>query len=138
MVRGLAGTGRVITAAAAIMVAVFLGFATEVDVVVKMLGVGMAVAILLDATIVRMVLVPATMSLLGRRNWWLPGLARPRAAHRATPRSPTAPWRPRSPSPRRALAATAYDTTPDATDTDTDACPSTRADPTDCHRGAPP
>jgi RND superfamily putative drug exporter len=54
------------------MVAVFLGFATEVDVVVKMLGVGMAVAILLDATVVRMVLVPATMSLLGRRNWWLP------------------------------------------------------------------
>jgi RND superfamily putative drug exporter len=55
------------------MVAVFLGFATEVDVVVKMLGVGMAVAILLDATVVRMVLVPATMSLLGRWNWWVPG-----------------------------------------------------------------
>ena len=54
------------------MVAVFLGFATEVDVVVKMLGVGMAVAILLDATVVRMVLVPATMSLLGRWNWWVP------------------------------------------------------------------
>jgi RND superfamily putative drug exporter len=70
--RGLAATGRVISSAAAIMVAVFLGFATEVDVVVKMLGVGMAVAILLDATVVRMVLVPATMSLLGRRNWWLP------------------------------------------------------------------
>ena len=61
-----------ISSAAAIMVAVFLGFATEVDVVVKMLGVGMAVAILLDATVVRMVLVPATMSLLGRWNWWVP------------------------------------------------------------------
>ena len=72
VVRGLSATGRVITAAAAIMVAVFLGFATEVDVVVKMLGLGMAVAILLDATVVRMVLVPATMSLLGRWNWWLP------------------------------------------------------------------
>ncbi|MGB0101561.1 MAG: MMPL family transporter [Nocardioides sp.] len=69
---GLAATGRVITSAAAIMVAVFLGFATEADTVVKQLGLGMAVAILLDATVVRMVLVPATMTLLGRWNWWLP------------------------------------------------------------------
>ena len=75
------------------MVAVFLGFATEVDVVVKMLGVGMAVAILLDATVVRMILVPATMSLLGRWNWWvpawldrlLPGVRR--RDHRRGPRS---------------------------------------------------
>jgi RND superfamily putative drug exporter len=72
VVHGLASTGKVISCAAAIMVAVFLGFATEVDVVVKMLGVGMAVAILLDATVIRMVLVPATMSLLGRWNWWVP------------------------------------------------------------------
>jgi RND superfamily putative drug exporter len=72
VVRGLASTGRVISAAAAIMVAVFLGFATETDVVVKMLGFGMAVAIFLDATVVRMVLVPATMAMLGRLNWWLP------------------------------------------------------------------
>jgi RND superfamily putative drug exporter len=73
VVRGLASTGRVISAAAAIMVAVFLGFASETDVVVKMLGFGMAIAIALDATVVRMVLVPATMALLGRRNWWMPG-----------------------------------------------------------------
>ena len=73
VVRGLSSTGRVISAAAAIMVAVFLGFATEVDVTVKMLGLGMATAIALDATVVRMVLVPATMALLGRWNWWLPG-----------------------------------------------------------------
>jgi RND superfamily putative drug exporter len=72
VVRGLTDTGRVITAAAAIMVAVFLGFASEVDVTVKMLGLGMATAILLDATVVRMVLVPATMAMLGRWNWWLP------------------------------------------------------------------
>ena len=72
VVRGLSSTGRVISAAAAIMVAVFLGFATEVDVVVKQLGVGMAVAITLDATLVRMVLVPATMTMLGRWNWWMP------------------------------------------------------------------
>ncbi|MFC4784802.1 MMPL family transporter [Nocardioides sp. MAHUQ-72] len=71
--RGLASTGRVISSAAAIMVAVFLGFATEADVVVKMLGFGMAVAIVLDATVVRLVLVPATMAMLGRWNWWLPG-----------------------------------------------------------------
>jgi RND superfamily putative drug exporter len=72
VVRGLSSTGRVITSAAAIMVVVFLGFATEGDVVVKQLGLGMAVAIVLDATLVRMVLVPATMSLLGHLNWWLP------------------------------------------------------------------
>jgi putative drug exporter of the RND superfamily len=72
VVRGLSATGRVISAAAAIMVAVFLGFASEVDVVVKQLGVGMAVAIALDATLVRMVLVPATMTMLGRWNWWMP------------------------------------------------------------------
>jgi RND superfamily putative drug exporter len=70
--RGLASTGRVISSAAAIMVVVFLGFSTEADTVVKMLGFGMAVAIVLDATVVRMVLVPATMTLLGRWNWWLP------------------------------------------------------------------
>ena len=70
--RGLASTGRVISSAAAIMVVVFLGFATEADTVVKQLGFGMAVAILLDATVVRMVLVPSTMTLLGKWNWWLP------------------------------------------------------------------
>ncbi|GAA4739099.1 MMPL family transporter [Modestobacter marinus] len=73
VVRGVAGTGRVISTAAAVMVVVFLGFATETDLVVRQLGLGMAVAVLLDATVVRMVLVPATMTLLGRRSWWLPG-----------------------------------------------------------------
>jgi RND superfamily putative drug exporter len=70
--RGLAATGRVISSAAAIMVVVFLGFSTEADTVVKQLGFGMAVAIVLDATVVRMVLVPATMTLLGTWNWWVP------------------------------------------------------------------
>jgi RND superfamily putative drug exporter len=70
--RGLAHTGRVITSAAAIMVAVFVGFGLDPDVTVKMIGVGMATAVLIDATIVRMVLVPATMALLGTANWWLP------------------------------------------------------------------
>ncbi|GGU96108.1 membrane protein [Kitasatospora herbaricolor] len=70
--RGLSATGRVISSAAAIMVAVFIGFAIDPDVTVKMMGVGMAAAVLVDATIVRLVLVPATMTLLGRANWWLP------------------------------------------------------------------
>ncbi|MEZ5092063.1 MMPL family transporter [Nocardioides sp.] len=69
---GLAGTGRVITAAAAIMVAVFAAFIPSPDVVLKVIGVGMASAIFIDATIVRMLLVPAVMYLLGRANWWMP------------------------------------------------------------------
>jgi putative drug exporter of the RND superfamily len=69
---GLAGTGRVITAAAAIMVAVFAAFIPSPDVILKVIGVGMAAAIFIDATIVRMLLVPAVMYLLGRANWWMP------------------------------------------------------------------
>jgi RND superfamily putative drug exporter len=69
---GLAATARVITAAALIMVFVFGSFLMEDDRVVKLIGVGLATAVLLDATIVRMLLVPATMELLGDRNWWLP------------------------------------------------------------------
>ena len=69
---GLARTARVITAAAAIMVAVFLAFVTSGAVFLKLLGIGMATAILVDATIVRMVLVPALMQLLGNANWWIP------------------------------------------------------------------
>jgi RND superfamily putative drug exporter len=73
IVRGLASTARVITAAALIMVAVFAGFVAGGDPTTKMFGLGMATAIALDATVVRMVLVPASMTLLGRANWWLPG-----------------------------------------------------------------
>jgi RND superfamily putative drug exporter len=72
IVEGLAGTGRVITAAAAIMVAVFAAFVPSPDLVLKVIGVGMASAIFIDATIVRMLLVPAVMHLLGRANWWMP------------------------------------------------------------------
>ena len=72
VVRGLTATARVITAAAAIMVSVFLAFTLSSDVVVKMIGLGLAVAVFLDATVIRLVLVPATMSLLGDLNWWLP------------------------------------------------------------------
>ena len=69
---GLAATAKVITAAAAIMVVVFGSFVLESDRTFKLMGTGLATAIFLDATIVRMLLVPATMELLGDRNWWLP------------------------------------------------------------------
>jgi putative drug exporter of the RND superfamily len=69
---GLARTARVITAAAAIMVVVFLSFAVSDEVFLRLFGVGMATAIFVDATIIRMVLVPAVMQVLGRANWWMP------------------------------------------------------------------
>ncbi len=69
---GLAKTARVITAAAAIMVVVFLAFLATPEVFLKLFGIGLAAAIFLDATVVRMVLVPAVMQLLDHRNWWIP------------------------------------------------------------------
>jgi putative drug exporter of the RND superfamily len=69
---GLAKTARVITAAAAIMIAVFLAFLASDEMFLKLMGIGMATAILVDATIVRMVLVPAIMQLMGTANWWIP------------------------------------------------------------------
>ena len=72
VVRGLGATAQVITAAALIMIAVFLGFVTSDDPVVKMMGIGLATAVAVDATVIRMVLVPSTMALVGDPNWWLP------------------------------------------------------------------
>ena len=71
--RGLALTGRVITAAAAIMVTVFASFMIGEDRIIKLFGLGLAAAILIDAVIIRSVLVPALMQLFGERAWWLPG-----------------------------------------------------------------
>jgi putative drug exporter of the RND superfamily len=76
VVRGIASTGRVITSAALIMISVFLGFVLNDDPVTKMFGLGLATAVFVDATIVRMVLVPAIMKLLGDANWWMPRTAR--------------------------------------------------------------
>jgi RND superfamily putative drug exporter len=73
---GLQRTGPVITAAAAVMAIVFLGFATSGVTGVKSLGVGLAIAVLIDATLVRAALVPAIMQLAGRFNWWAPRLRR--------------------------------------------------------------
>ncbi|MDT3445716.1 MULTISPECIES: MMPL family transporter [unclassified Pseudofrankia] len=82
--RGMAGTGRVITSAALIMMVVFLSFVANPSPLVKMMGLGLASAIVLDATIVRMVLVPAAMALLGSANWWLPRWLERRLPHLGT------------------------------------------------------
>jgi RND superfamily putative drug exporter len=109
VVAGLTATGRTITSAAAIMVAVALGFALDPSVMVKTIGVGLASAVIVDVTLVRLILVPAALTLMGRANWWLP-----RWLDRLLPR-PTAPdtdldpadRRPHEPRPRRALVAPA-------------------------------
>jgi putative drug exporter of the RND superfamily len=90
---GVASTGRVITCAALIMIAVFISFVTSTNVVIKQLSVGLAASILIDATVVRLLLVPAVMYLLGTTSWWLPKrLARllPRLDIEGTPEPPAA------------------------------------------------
>ena len=72
VVEGIGSTARVITSAGLIMISVFAAFILMPDPVAKLFGVGLAVAVLLDVTLIRMVLVPAAMSLLGHRAWWLP------------------------------------------------------------------
>ncbi|MEV0173237.1 MMPL family transporter [Streptomyces sp. NPDC050803] len=79
--RGIAATGRVITSAALIMTVVFLSFVANPSPLVKMMGLGLAAAIVLDATIVRMVLVPAAMALMANATWWLPGWLERRLPH---------------------------------------------------------
>ena len=86
---GLASTARVISAAAGIMVVVFLSFDLTPDVSVKQVGLGLAVAVLIDATVVRLVLVPAVMEMLGKANWWLPSwLAKIMVPRRGGPTTP--------------------------------------------------
>ena len=72
MAEGLESIGRLITGAAAIMVGVFLAFALADVVIIKAIGLGMAIAVAIDATLVRALVVPATMRLLGDLNWWAP------------------------------------------------------------------
>ena len=69
---GLATTGRVISCATLVMIAVFISFVTSTNVVIKQLAVGLAASVLIDATIVRLLLVPSVMYLLGHASWWLP------------------------------------------------------------------
>jgi RND superfamily putative drug exporter len=70
--RGLAGSGRVVAIAAAIMSSVFLAFAPSTNSIIKLFGVALASAVIIDAFIVRLILVPSVMSMLGKANWWLP------------------------------------------------------------------
>ncbi|MBA0050645.1 MMPL family transporter [Streptomyces sp. AJS327] len=77
VIEGLSSTAGVITAAAAIMTCVFLSFVAVPDTLIKIIGVGLAAAVIIDATVIRMVLVPATMAILGHWAWWQPGKRRP-------------------------------------------------------------
>ena len=113
--RGIIATAGTVTSAAIVMVAVFSVFATLSILDMKEMGVGLAVAVLIDATIVRAILLPAAMKLLGDRNWYLPRgarLAAPGASRRADPRaqparSPSiAAWRVISPRIAREMTAT--------------------------------
>ncbi|MBN0045467.1 MMPL family transporter [Streptomyces actuosus] len=95
---GLAGTARVITCAALIMTSVFLAFLLSTNVVIKMLALGLGVSVVLDATVVRLLLVPAAMYLLGQANWWMPRRL-DRLLPRLEPEGPTA-----SPAPEQKAA----------------------------------
>ncbi|MCL1840992.1 MAG: MMPL family transporter [Propionibacteriaceae bacterium] len=79
--RGLQRSGRIITSAAAIIVAVFIGFTFGRMTAIKEVGVALAITVITDATLVRMLLVPATMTILGRWNWWAPGPLRKLYGH---------------------------------------------------------
>jgi len=102
---GLAHTAKVISSAAAIMVCVFASFILRTDPAIKMLGLGLAFAVLIDATVVRLLLVPATMTLLGDRNWYIPGwldrvIPRLDVGEGSHEPAATAPPEPREPSER--------------------------------------
>jgi RND superfamily putative drug exporter len=71
--RGLAGSGRVVAIAAAIMTSVFGAFVLGNDAIIKLFGVALSTAVLLDAFVVRLILVPSLMTIFGTANWWLPG-----------------------------------------------------------------
>ncbi len=88
VVAGLEGTGGIITAAAALISIVFLAMVTSQVSFIKMFGLGMALAVLMDATLVRGVLVPAFMRVAGRANWWAPNWLSPAAGRRPRSTSP--------------------------------------------------
>jgi putative drug exporter of the RND superfamily len=85
---GIGATARVITTAAAIMIVVFTSFVINPDPTVKMLAIGMAFAVLIDASLVRMCLVPSIMSLLGSHAWWMPHWMEPIVPHLSLEGSP--------------------------------------------------
>ena len=89
VVHGLSRIAKVILVAGLIMASVFLAFISGPDVIIKMFGLGLGVAILIDVLIVRMVVSPALMAVLGDRAWWIPGVARPPAARTSRSRAAT-------------------------------------------------
>jgi RND superfamily putative drug exporter len=95
---GLQRSGKIITSAAALIVVVFAGFATGEVLAVKQLGVGLAIAVVVDATLVRTLLVPATMKLLGERNWWAPPALRRFHGRYGLHEAPSAPVAPAQPA----------------------------------------
>jgi putative drug exporter of the RND superfamily len=101
---GLEKTGRIVTAAAALLAAVFIAFATSDIMFIKLFGVGLSLAILMDATLIRALLVPAFMKLAGRANWWAPPVLR--RWHERFGISSEAPASPRSPGPPRHVETT--------------------------------
>ena len=114
---GITTTARVITSAALIMISVFLSFVFGGDPTIKMMGVGLATAVFVDATIIRLVLVPATMKLLGNANWWFPKwldrlAAERRHRGRAVAARAGARRRPAPGSPRAPARLTVNPTTP--------------------------
>ena len=109
---GLQRSGRIITSAAFLIVIVFAGFAAGEVLAIKQLGVGLAIAVLVDATIVRTLLVPATMKLLGERNWWAPAPLR-RFHQRFGLHEAPAPTTPHADEPSIDLSQTTEDTEPE-------------------------
>jgi putative drug exporter of the RND superfamily len=110
---GLQRSGRIITSAAALIVVVFAGFAAGEVLAIKQLGVGLAIAVIVDATLVRTLLVPATMKLLGERNWWAPAPLRRfhdrYGLHEAPSASAAPPVPAETPVPAPATVAAAED-----------------------------
>ena len=109
---GIGATARVITTAAAIMVVVFASFVLSTDPTVKMLAIGMAFAVLIDASLVRMILVPSIMALLDARAWWMPRWMEPIVPHlqlegSTEPAASVAPAAPAAPAPAGAAQTNA-------------------------------
>ena len=103
---GLQRSGRIITSAAALIVVVFTGFAAGEVLAVKQLGVGLAIAVIIDATLVRTLLVPATMKLLGEKNWWAPEPLRRFHARYGLREAPSIPMPDPAPHPGRSQPST--------------------------------
>ena len=112
MIEGISATARVITSAALIMISVFAAFVLGDDPIIKMFGLGLATAVFIDATIVRIVLVPATMKPARRLELVAAGLARPPAARTSTSR---AAWACREPEFEPGRGPTAPSGAPDVT-----------------------